>query len=137
MAATGIQANWSNVSVAGTTVTKVTAMSINPGGSLTEFSGDGDIYPTLLTLLRAKPTFSITTGDIGTAMGLLGVSGTVTATHKDAKGASGGNVVYTISNAVISNVTSTGNHGAYGSAQVSGEAYSTDGITSPISFTRS
>jgi len=138
MAATKVQANWATVSHGNTSITKVTSVSFNQGGKLTKFSGDGDVFPTLITNLMNDPSATVTTADAGTLMGIApGTVATFNATHKDALGASGGAIVYALANAVVENVQASGNHGAYGTATMTLQAYSSDGSTNPLSFTRS
>ena len=84
-----------------------------------------------------KPTASITSGDIATLMGIAsGTVASLTATHKDAAKAVGGDILYTLANAVAENVTGNGPFSQYGSATITFRAFSNDGSTNPLSFTR-
>jgi hypothetical protein len=137
MAASKIQANWSTVSHAAQAITKVTAVTFSQGGALQTFAGDTDRYDTVIVNLMNKPTASITSADIGTLMGIApGTTGSLTATHKDAKLASGGDIIYVLANAVAENATANGPFGNFGSATLSFRSFSNDGSTNPLSFTR-
>jgi hypothetical protein len=107
--ATGLQLNW-------------TAVGFTPsGGSLT-------------TITR------VTSVGIGTGGQLLPFSGDndrfPTVIHKDARGATNGDIVYTLINAVVASPDANGPHGSYGSGTISWQAFSSDGSTNPLSFTR-
>jgi hypothetical protein len=137
MAATKLQANWSAVSHGTTGITRVTQVSFSQGGSLATYSADGDHYPTVVVNLMNKPSASVTSSDTATVMGIApGTTATFSATHKDAKGATGGDILYVMANAVVENVQSAGSHGQFGSSTMSMLAYSNDGVTNPLSFTR-
>ncbi len=137
MAATKVQANWSAVAHAGVTIDRVTQMSFNVGGTLQSFSADTDHFPTVICNLMNKPTASVTSANAALLMGIVpGTTGTLTATHKDAKGASGGDILYTLINAVYATTSTSGGHNAFGTVNGNWEAYSSDGITNPLSFTR-
>jgi hypothetical protein len=137
MAATKLQANWSAVSHGTTGITRVTQVSFSQGGSLATYSADGDHYPTVVVNLMNKPGASVTSSDTATLMSIApGTTATFSATHKDAKGATGGDILYVMTNAVVENVQTAGSHGQFGSSTMSMLAYSSDGITNPLSFTR-
>lgn len=137
MAATRLQANWSGVALGATTITRVSQVSINQGGTLQDYSADGDHYPTVITNLMNKPTASVTSADTATLMGIApGTTGSFTATHKDAKAQTGGDILYVLANAVASTAQTSGGHNAFGTASLSMQAFSSDGSTNPLSFTR-
>lgn len=137
MAATKLQRNWSAVSHNSVNITKVTNVSIDPGGKLIKFYGDGDLFPTTIVAQDSEPTASVDSGDIATIIGIApGTTGTFTATHNDAKLAISGAIVYTLANAVARNASATGQRGQFGSATLTMDAFSSDGITNPLSFTR-
>jgi hypothetical protein len=142
MAASKLQMNWSAVGFTpsgGTLapITKIQECSFDRGGTLIPYLGDGDRYPTTIVNATNHPRCTIRTGDVATigawAPGTVGV---VTATHNDAMLAAGGNVVYVLVNAVVENSSDGGAHAQYGEAPISFLAYSSDGVTSPLSFTR-
>jgi hypothetical protein len=137
MAATKAQINWASVAFGSTAITRVTNASIGQGGTLIKFQGDTDIYPTIIANADTEPHCSITTADVGTMMGFgPGQSGSVTATLKDSKSASGGDVNFTLSNAVFENADTQGQHAQFASVTGTWQAYSSDGSTNPLSFTR-
>jgi len=87
--------------------------------------------------LMSKPTASVTSADTATLMAIApGTTATFSATHKDAKGATSGDILYVLANAVVENVETTGAHGQFGTATMKMLAYSSDGTTNPLSFTR-
>jgi hypothetical protein len=140
--ATGLQLNWTAVGFTPsggslTTITRVTSVGIGTGGQLLPFSGDNDRFPTVIANVMNMPGASVTTGNIAQIMALSpGTRGTFTATHKDARGATNGDIVYTLINAVVASPDANGPHGSYGSGTVSWQAFSSDGSTNPLSFTR-
>jgi hypothetical protein len=138
MAATKAQINWTGVTFASTAITRVTNGSFGMGGNLLKFKGDTNVYPTIIAAPDNEPHASFTTADVGTMMGFApGAVGTLAATLNDALGATGGAVVFTLSNAVFENADTTAAHAQYGSVTGTWQAYSTDGTTNPLSFTRS
>jgi hypothetical protein len=66
-----------------------------------------------------------------------GTSGAATATHNDARLASGGAIVYTLSPCVVESPSAGGQHRQIGSGKVLFSGYFPDGQTNPLSFTRS
>lgn len=137
MAATKLQANWTAVSLGTSSITRVTQVSFSQGGSLASYSADGDHYPTVVVNLMNKPRASVTSSDTATLMGIApGTTAAFSATHKDAKGATGGDILYVMANAVAENVETSGAHAQFGSATMQLLAYSSDGTTNPLSFTR-
>jgi hypothetical protein len=137
MAATNLQANWTAVSHGTTAISRVSQVSFSQGGSLSTYSADGDHYPTVVVNLMNQPRATVTSGDAATLMGLApGTTASFSATHKDAKGAAGGDILYVMANAVVENVETSGSHGHFGSATMSLMAFSSDGVTNPLSFTR-
>jgi hypothetical protein len=120
-----------------TTITRVSQVTFAQGGSLASYAADGDHYPTVVVNLMSKPRASVTSADTGTLMSLAsGTTASFSATHKDAKGTAGGDILYVMANAVVENVETTGTHGQFGSATMSLLAFSSDGTTNPLSFTR-
>lgn len=140
MAATKRQMNWAPVTFTpsgGTamTATGVTNVSVTAGGSLVKFAGDGDHYNTTVVNDMNDPSIKITTADEAWAMGIApGTRGTLVVTHKDAKLGTGGNITFTLSNAVAMDPTAGGQHKQIGSSDITFFAESTDGVTSPLSF---
>lgn len=142
MAATGVQLNWTAVGFTPsggslTTFTKVTSVEINPGGSLIAFAGDNDRFPTVIANAMNSPSATVTGGNIAQFQGLApGTTGAFAATHKDARGGSNGDIVYALANAVVQNTPGSGSHGQFGSGSITFQAFSSDGSTNPLSFTR-
>lgn len=142
MAASKAQMNWSAVGFTPTGGSlipfgRVLEVQVDQGGSLKELSGDADKYPTLMVNDMNNPKVTVRGNDVATLQGLgVGTVGTLTATHNDAKLASGGAIVYTMSNAVVENAPGGGSHAEYGEATVSFKLFSNDGVTSPIAITR-
>jgi hypothetical protein len=138
MAATKLQRNWTGVAFATLPVTKVTKVSISQGGKLLPFTGDADTYPDTIVSQGNEPSVSLDSGDIATLEGLGGPGsvGTFTATHNDAKLATGGAIVWTVINCVLENTDADGSAGEYGSGTTTFKAFSSDGTTNPVSFSR-
>ena len=137
MAATKLQANWTAVTHGATQITRVDSVSFDQGGSLVPYSGDADIYPVVIANLLNNPSASVTSSDPAALMGIsIGTTGSFSATHKDAKAAASGAISYVLANAVVQNVQTSGAHAAYGNATMTMLAYSADGTTNPLSFTR-
>jgi hypothetical protein len=137
MAATKAQLNWANVSFGSTAITRVTNGSFSQGGKLLKFSGDTDVFTTIIANVSSEPSATFTTADVGTIMGIPpGSTNTLSATLNDAKGATGGAVVFTMINAVFENADTTAAHAQFGSVVGTWQAFSSDGTTSPLSFAR-
>jgi hypothetical protein len=137
MSATKAQINWTAVAFGTVAITRVTNASVGQGGSLIKFKGDTDLYPTIIANVDSEPHMSITTADVGNLMNFgPGTAGTLTATLNDAKMAAGGSVVFTMVNAVFENADTQAQHAQFGSVTGTWQAFSSDGSTNPLSFTR-
>ncbi len=137
MSATRAQINWASVTFGSTAITRITTGGFGQGGTLLRFKGDTDMYSTVIANVNNEPNASFTTADVGTMMGITpGTTNTLTATLNDAKGATGGAVVFTMINAVFENADTTAQHAQYGSVTGTWQAFSSDGLTNPLSFTR-
>ena len=142
MAATKRQMNWTAVSFYPTggsalTATGVTSCSIDLGGSLVKFSGDGDRGPSTVVNDFNEPMVKITTADIAWATQFApGTVGVLTLTHNDAKLATVGAIVYTMTPAVVQSPSNSGQHRQIGSADIDFVGVFSDGQTNPLSFTR-
>lgn len=137
MSATKVQANWTTVSFNSVVITRVTSATFGQGGTLTEFSGDLDIFPTVIANLMNNPHASITTADIGTIFGFSpGLTATLTATTPDALKVSGQGVIFTMINSVFENADAQGQHAQFGSVSPTWKAFSSDGSTPPLSIAR-
>lgn len=136
MSATGVNLNWTNVEFASTTLTRVTQLTFSQGGEAIAFNGDNDRYDSVIARNVSRPSCSMTSGDVATLMSLDGV-GTITAEQLDALGAVGGNVNWTLNNAVHITSDDSGSWGAFASATAQFRAFAADGQTNPLSLTRS
>lgn len=137
MSATNLQLNWTTVAFGSTNLTRVTSVVFAQGGELIEFAGDNNRYPVVIANNMNRPRCSISTGDVATLMGIApGTSGQIQATQVDALAATGGNVLWVMTNAVHESTSDTGNFGHVATATATFRAYSSDGTTNPLSFTR-
>lgn len=137
MAATGLQLNWSAVSFAGTTFTRVTSVMFTQGGTVIDFSGDNARYPQVVANNMNRPRCTINSGDVAALMGIApGATGTISATQADALAAASGGIVWTMVTSVHENSDNTGQFSQFAGATASFMAYAADGITNPLSFTR-
>ena len=132
--------NWTGVTFApinstATTITGVTSVTIDAGGSLAKFSGDGDRYVTTMVNDFNDPVVTIHSADLSALRANpVGTVGTLSATHNDAKNGVGtGAVTYTLTNAVVAACQVQGAHRQFGQGTVTFGAFSSDGITNPIS----
>jgi hypothetical protein len=131
------QINWTAVEFGAVPITRITTASFGQGGSLVQFKGDTDLYPSIIANVTNDPHASITTADVGTMMGFLsGTSGTLTAQLNDAKAVADGAVVFTMSNAVFENADTQAAHAQFGSVTGTWQAYASDGLTNPVVITR-
>ncbi len=137
MSATRAQINWASVTFGSTAITRITTGGFGQGGKLLRFKGDTDMYSTIIANVTNEPNATFTTADVGTVMGIIpGTTNTLTATLNDAKGATGGSVVFTMVNAVFENADTSAQHAQFGTVTGTWQAFSTDGETNPLSFTR-
>lgn len=144
MAATKRFMNWTGVSFTPSggsllTYTGVTNVAIDLGGSLAKFSGDGDRYNTTVVNDFNDPSITVTSADL-TALRTnpVGTVGAFSATHNDAKNlvtASGGAITYALANAVVSTVQVGGAHRQFGQGTIGFDTFSSDGVTSPLTYT--
>ncbi len=137
MAATRANINWAAVTFGTTSISRVTSGAFSQGGKLVTFKGDVDLYNTVVANVTNEPHAAFTTADVGTMVGIApGTTATLTATLNDAKGATGGAVVFTLSNAVFENAQAQAHHAQFGSVIGTWQAFSSDGVTNPLSITR-
>jgi hypothetical protein len=140
MSATKRFMNWTGIAftpVGGpaTTITGVTSVAIDSGGSLARFSGDGDRFVTTMVNDFNEPSVTVQSADLAALRANpVGTVGTLTATHNDAKNGSGsGAVTYTLANAVVSACQVHGSHRQFGQGSLTFGAFSSDGVTNPLS----
>lgn len=137
MAATRANINWAAVTFGTTSISRVTSGAFGLGGKLLTFRGDVDLYNTVVANVVNEPHAAFTTADVGTMMGLApGATATLAATLNDAKGAVGGAVVFTLNNAVFESAQAQAHHAQFGSVVGTWQAFSSDGVTNPLSITR-
>lgn len=137
MSATGVNLNWSSVMFNSTAYSKITQGSFDHGTNVIVFGGDTNIYPTVAAVGMNNPSASFTLADVGAAEGLTsGATGVLTAQLNDAKGATGGAVVFTAANAIVSGDQSSGSHAQFASATLNFLLISSDGTTNPVVITR-
>lgn len=140
MSATKRFMNWTNVSFTptngnATAITGVTSVTIDSGGNLARFAGDGDRFVTTLVNDFNEPSLTIHAADLSSLRANpIGTVGTVSATHNDAKNGSGsGAVTYTMANAVVAACQVQGAHRQFGQGTLTFAAFSGDGVTNPLS----
>jgi hypothetical protein len=120
------------------TATGVTSVKIDYGGNILKFSGDGDRGPSLVVNDFNEPSVEVSSADVAWALtNVPGTVGSLTATHNDAKLASGGAIVYTLNPCIVESPNSDGEHRQIGKAMVKFMGYFSDGQTNPLSYTRS
>jgi hypothetical protein len=137
MSATRAQINWASVTFGSSSITRITTGGFGQGGKLLRFKGDTDMYSTVIANVNNEPSATFTTADVGTIMGITpGTTNTLAATLNDAEGATDGSVVFTMINAVCENADTTAHHAQFGSVTGTWQAFSSDGVTNPLSFTR-
>jgi hypothetical protein len=141
MAASKRFMNWTGVTFTPlngttTTITGVTSVQFDSGGSLVKFAGDGDRYNTTVINDFHDPVVTIHTADLATVLSFpVGTVGTFSATHNDAKnGAGSGAITYTLTNAVVASNPIHGAHRQFGQGTLTLTACSLDGVTNPLSI---
>lgn len=134
--------NWTGVAFTpsggtATPITGVTSVSIDTGGNLLKFSGDGDRYNTTVVNDHNEPVVTVHAADLAAVRANPpGTVGTFTATHNDARNGTGsGAITYTLANAVVATNPVQGSHRQFGQGTVTIAAFSTDGVTNPLSTT--
>jgi hypothetical protein len=142
MSATKRSMNWTSVSFTPTggtasVITGVSAITIDAGSTLNKFAGDGDRYYTTVVNDMNDPTVTVHAADLASIRANPpGTVGTFTATLNDARNGTGsGSIVYTLANAVVSNSVVAGAHRAFGQGTLTLSAFSSDGVTNPLSTT--
>lgn len=137
MAATNLQMNWDAVTHGAVSIKRVQSVSFDMGGNNQGYAADVDQYNSVVVNTMNQPTATVVSGDPATLMGIApGTDAAFSATHLDAKGATGGNIVYVLANAVSNGGQTSGDHAAFGTATMTFMGYAPDGVTNPLSFTR-
>lgn len=137
MAASKHQMNWTSVSFAANPITRVTQVRFSQGGKVVTAAADDDQGPSLAVVPSQQPTATVDSYDVAVLMGIApGTTGAFAATHKDAKKASGGDILYELDPAVAENADAGGSYAQFGSASINFVGIFSDGETNPLSFTR-
>ena len=141
MAATKRFMNWTGVTFtplngSPMSITGVTSIQIESGGSLLKFSGDGDRYSSTVVNDFNDPIVTVHSADLAAINTFpVGTAGTFTATHNDAKNGVGtGAITYTLTNAVVASNPIHGAHRQFGQGTLTLTAYALDGVTNPLSI---
>ena len=138
MATTGLQINWTGVEMGSTQIKKVTSVRFQDKGQTVKFHGDDSPWPQAVAISTFDSSATLKSGDEATILSIaIGATGTFTATHVDALHATNGNIVYTLANAIVTDRDTGGDYGKFGDATLKIEAYSSDGSTPPLSYSRS
>jgi hypothetical protein len=129
-------ATWTPVSGTAYTLTGVTSIAVDAGGSMLRFSADADKYTTTAVNDFNEPTITVHTADLAWAMSLsVGMRGTFTVIHNDAKNGitpGGGAIQYTLNPAIVASCPVSGAHRQFGQATVAFAVESSDGQTNPL-----
>jgi hypothetical protein len=141
---TNLFLNWTQVQF---TPTGGSALSFNmvenvefdPGGQLLPHSSDAARYPVALVNHMNNPKATMQSANIAKINALApGAKGAFQAVLNDALNgdvAGSGAIRYVLNNAVVQNNPSGGHHSQYGKGSAVFLAYSSDGVTSPLSAT--
>ena len=116
----------------------VTSVSLDAGGELQKFAGDGDHYNTLVVNAFSDPTITIAGSGLQN-LPATGARGTLAFTFKDARSPNSsvvgpGDITYTVVTAVVGNNSVSGQFKQFATANVTIGIESSDGVTSPISI---
>lgn len=137
MASSKRSMNWTTVTFNGATITGVTSLSFDNGGSVAKFSGDGDKYPTTVINDMNNPSATLASADVAAIYAMPpGTRSSLVATLNDAKGgvtSGNGARTFTLANAVVENNPISGAHRQFASGTVTFQAESSDGSTNPLS----
>ncbi len=137
--------NWSAVTWTQSSPTAVTnnisgvqSLRVDRNLQSIQHSGDADFYPTVVVMVGGQPSISVSHRDLTVAYGIPDVSrGTLSAKHSDAKNgitaSSGGYTVQLVG--LMTGNDLEGAHRQFGGTTLTVIGESTDGTTSPLSFT--
>ena len=124
--------NVSNVTLGSTAVYGVQSITLAKKRAEIHASGDADAYESVAEAGTCRVSGTIVTLDPTDADAMDGLSGTLSFTWKDAKGAADKTV--TVSNVVVTAVHNNVSHDSPSSASVSFIASSSDGSTDPVAI---
>ena len=139
MSMTNLQANWDAVKFPDnvTVLSKIQDVTFRKGGQVSLYAADLDRIASVAQVFMSAPTARLQSGNPAQFMGIApGTTGTLLATHKDAKLATGGDILYTLANAIFEDAQTNGPHGSWGAGTADFKAVSSDGVTHPLTFTR-
>lgn len=123
----------SSFKIGAITITGVTAFTYAEAGTTVSNRADAEIYHTGKFLAAIDVTWGATGIDQQTFAGVtLGGNDTIEVVGKSVS--SGSNVTITLVHGMVTGFDTGQNHSSDGTATMTGEAYSADGTTSPISF---
>lgn len=107
------------------------------GGRAVTGSGDGDVMPTLKVVVFTDPRITIVSQDLSVINTMpVGTESTLSWVEGDAaNGAGTGALTVSVAQAVLVNHSTQGRHLDLGQLSTSFETYSTDGVTSPFTYT--
>jgi hypothetical protein len=130
--------NFTNVVMAGTTITGVRSISNNNQATVLQEAADADQGPTHTVLTFLNPAFTILTNHAMVAVAVLsGVSGVFTYTFSDSKNLSvtgGGAMIFTTNAlSMIGERTIAGEYNQLGTENLSIHTSWADGVTNPVS----
>lgn len=141
MAATGLQVNWDDVSFTPASgspiaIKRITNVAISNRAENIRFKGDVARYDQVIVNVNNTQSVTITSGDTATLQSIpVNTVGVLAATHKDALGATGGDIVYEL-DCICGGSEAGGQHGGFSSGTATFEGFSGDGVTNPLAFTR-
>ena len=128
--------NWTTTTFNSVTITGVTSVQFDFGGSTAEFAGDGDKFPTTIVTDMNNPSVTVQAADIAALVAMVpGTRSTFASTFNDAKNgitASSGGRTFTLANAIVATNSGGGQHRQFGSESVTFHAESSDGTTNPL-----
>jgi len=136
MAAPSYVVNVHDASIGGVSLAKAARLTISDtAAQVLEPESDDEIRSQVSKVVSVRTTWSLETLDVATALGgdvYVGLSGTFTA-DVDPIG-TGNEQTITISNALITGISTDSAHGSEGTVTYNGIASSSDGSSDPISI---
>lgn len=144
MTPTNLFLNWTQVQFTPTggsalVINLVEGIDFDPGGQLLAHSSDAARFPVALVNHMNHPKATVRSANLNRISALApGSKGVFQAVLNDALNgdvAGSGAIKYVLNNAVVQNNPSGGQHQQYGKGSAVFLAYSSDGVTSPLSAT--
>jgi len=114
----------------------VTQVAIDPGAKSVMFKGDGDTHASFKAVIENDPRISVRAANVLALLTIpQGVAGTVNFLLNHAKTRAGsGAIAFTATNCMRVDNSISMPHGGFAEGATTFETYSTDGVTSPISY---